>query len=185
MPVQHADDGVLKRMGRKITGEGLYNLIRDLRNCVPNIALRTTILTGFPGETEKAFEHLCEFIREVKFERLGVFGYSRELGTPAARMRNQIDPEEIQFRRDVLMRIQQEIHKEKQESLIGKVIPVMVDEIRSDGLYIGRSIWDAPDVDTIAAFTASEKLTSGQVVHMLVRETDDYDIKGTRYESAQ
>jgi ribosomal protein S12 methylthiotransferase len=178
MPIQHANDGVLKRMGRKSTQAELRRVIQELRAAVPGIAIRTTVMTGFPGETEEAFDDLCRFMREIKFDRLGAFGYSREEGTPAARMRGQIKPDEIQARRDTLMRIQQEIHREKQRSLIGETIPVMADEINEDGLCTGRGPGDAPDVDTVVTFTGTGDIKCGQVVPVLITGYDDYDLTG-------
>jgi ribosomal protein S12 methylthiotransferase len=179
MPIQHAHDGVLKRMGRKSTQSELRDLIKGLRAALPDIAIRTTILTGFPGETDEAFEDLCRFIQEIQFDRLGVFGYSREDGTPAARMKNQIKPEEIQARRDKLMRLQREIHQEKQRLTIGKTIPVMVDGVTADGKHTGRSPWDAPDVDTAVTFNGTGEIDCGQLVHLLITGANEYDLTGT------
>jgi ribosomal protein S12 methylthiotransferase len=176
MPVQHAADPILKRMGRKITQEKLYALIRDLRRQVPGIALRTTLLTGFPGETQADFDALCQFVQTVRFERLGVFGYSRERGTPAARMRHQINEDEIQARRDTLMRLQQQIHKEKQAALVGTAMDIMIDHIDENGVCIGRSQHDAPEVDTVATLKADRKPQPGQILPVVVTATDEYDL---------
>jgi ribosomal protein S12 methylthiotransferase len=178
MPVQHSQNDVLKRMGRKSTRAGLIRLIKEIRAAVPGIAIRTTILTGFPGETEEAFNELCEFLKEIKFERLGVFGYSPEDGTPAARMKELIKPDEIQARRDKLMRLQQEIHIVKQKNLIGEMIDVMTDTVNEDGSYTGRSPWDAPEVDCVVTFTAMAGIVPGQLVRVLVTQADEYDLCG-------
>jgi ribosomal protein S12 methylthiotransferase len=180
MPIQHINDDVLKRMGRRIKKAEIIKLIQILRETVPGIALRTTIMTGFPGETEAAFDELCVFLREVGFERLGVFGYSREEGTPAARMKNQVKPDEIAARRDKLMLIQQEIHTKKQQALTGQVLDVMADRANPGGTFVGRTTSDAPDVD--GEVTVSGTAAAGTLTRVLITGADEYDLQGKLYE---
>jgi ribosomal protein S12 methylthiotransferase len=161
MPVQHSNEAVLKRMGRKGTAEGLRALIAEWRERVPGIILRTTLMTGFPGETEEEFGHLVRFAEEMRFDRLGVFAYSREDGTTAAGMKPQINSGVKKARRDRLMKLQREIHREKQAALVGQVLTVMVDAVtEEDGAYRyeGRSYRDAPETDTAVLFSAGKVL---------------------------
>jgi len=184
MPIQHSQDQILKRMGRKSTTADLRNLIEALRTKIPDIAIRTTLIVGFPGENTRAFEELYHFVNIIKFDRLGVFPYSREEGTPAADMPRQVGEEKKLERRDKIMKLQQKIHFEKQVEYIGKILPVMVDFQNENGDYIGRTQWDAFEVDTIVAFDSTEKLVQGNIYPVKILGTDQYDLRG-QHESTQ
>jgi ribosomal protein S12 methylthiotransferase len=181
IPVQHSHDAVLKRMGRKSNAQGLRGVIGELRNKIPGISLRTTLIVGFPGETEEEFEHLRAFVQETQFERLGVFEYSREEDTPAAKMKYRVKVGVKRERRDALMRLQQEIHREKQRALTGQDLRVMVDEAEGgDGVFLcrGRSYRDAYETDAIVSFTAKGLLSPGDVANVRITGYDDYDLSG-------
>ncbi len=179
MPIQHISDSVLKAMNRHGGSEVIKDAIARLRKACPEIVLRTTVLLGFPGESEKDFEELCEFIKETKFDRLGAFPYSAEEGTPAAEMENQIDEQVKQDRYDLVMRIQGEISAEKNESMLGKTLDVvcegydMVSEI-----YYGRSALDAPDIDGKIYFSAERAVEEGEFVKVKIGNVLDYDLLG-------
>jgi len=178
MPIQHSETEVLRRMGRPGTREGLLQLIRDLREKIPGIALRTTLMVGFPGETVEDFRGIYEFTKEARFDRLGVFPYSREEGTPAAILPRQVKDEVKHTRRDRLMRLQQKIHKQKQQAKIGQTIDVIIDEIQETGIYIGRTQHDAYEVDAVVRFTASAPLSTGDIVQVAITSADEYDLQG-------
>lgn len=183
MPIQHSEDSVIERMGRAGSRKGLLKIISDLRTAMPDIAIRTTLITGFPGESSRDFDNMCKFIAEVKFDRLGVFPYSREDGTPAATMPSQVRESTKQTRLDRLMQLQQNIHFEKQEKFVGQTFPVMVDS-QENGIYTGRTQRDAHDVDTIVTFTSKQQLTQGQIYPVKILESDLYDLRG-RHEPTQ
>ena len=165
MPIQHASDNVLKRMGRRTNQKELKDIISKLRNEIPDIALRTTLITGFPGETEDDFEELMDFVDEMEFDRLGVFTYSKEEDTPAATMDNQIDEAVKESRRDEVMQLQQEISCDKSAQMVGKCIDVMIEGyIPEDDTYVGRSYKDAPNVDGYVFVNADRQLMSGTIV---------------------
>ncbi|MBQ7295697.1 MAG: 30S ribosomal protein S12 methylthiotransferase RimO [Clostridia bacterium] len=165
IPLQHCDGSVLGRMNRKGDRESLTALICKLRERIPGIIIRTTFIVGFPGETEKSFESLCEFADEMKFDRYGCFAYSAEEDTPAALMENQID-EDIKAERAGIMNSQQQrIFEDKLEALLGKELTVIVDGFdEEEMLYFGRSYMDAPDIDTVVIISSEEELTAGQFV---------------------
>ncbi len=179
MPIQHASDGVLKRMGRSGTKAGLVDVIARLRKRIPGITLRTTLMVGFPGETEAEFNELADFVREARFDRLGVFAYSREDGTPAAKMKRQVKQAEAAARRDKLMRLQQEIHREKQQAYVGQTVTVMVDSV-NEGSATGRTARDAIEADAVVAFSLKPDapVTSGELVSVRVTAADEYDLQG-------
>lgn len=183
MPVQHASDRILAAMNRRTRLDELRRIIFRIREMIPDIALRTTLITGFPGETEEDFETLFRFIEEARFDRLGVFPYSREEGTPAARMKGQI-PEKLKLRRrDILMRRQQEIAFAKAESRIGRQLSVMTEGYDSSkGMFFGRSYMDAPDIDCLVYFDSGHgsSLLSGDFVTVIVTGADGYDLVGRR-----
>jgi ribosomal protein S12 methylthiotransferase len=169
-------------MGRKSTSDGLREIIYTLRSKIPGIILRTTLMTGFPGETEEEFEHLYNFAREMRFDRLGVFAYSREDGTPSAKMKPQIKQSVKNKRRDLLMIQQQEIHKEKQKSLAGKILQVMCDSVTvEEGVYRceGRTFRDAPETDTVVEFSSDAAVIPGDIVNVEITGYDEYDLVGT------
>ncbi len=180
MPIQHASDAVLKRMGRRTTKSELADKISRLRREIPDIALRTTLITGFPGETEEDFEELAAFVDEMEFDRLGVFTYSREEGTPAAGMPDQVAEEVSIRRRDELMQLQQEISMDRAESRIGQILSCMVEgRLEDDGVYVARSYMDAPEVDGLVFIDTDAELMSGDIVKVLVDGATEYDLTGT------
>ena len=187
LPIQHASDDILKRMGRRTNREDLENIIGKLRREIPDIALRTTLITGFPGETDTQHEELMDFVENMRFDRLGVFTYSPEEGTAAAAMAGQIDEDVKQQRKDELMALQQEIAFELSEAMVGKKLWVLVEgKLPEDGIYIGRTYRDAPDVDGYIFISAQEELLSGDLVEVLVTASNEYDLIGeVIYESAQ
>lgn len=179
IPIQHASDGVLRRMGRRTNRKELTAMIAMLRREIPDIVLRTTLITGFPGETEKDFQDLRSFVEEMQFDRLGVFPYSQEEGTPAAEMPEQISEEEKERRRDEIMELQQQIVFEKSESQLDKVFSVMVEgRLPEEDVYIARSYMDAPDVDGYVFFHSDWNLMSGDFVDIRITETNGYDLIG-------
>ena len=178
LPIQHSETEVLRRMGRPGTREGLLDLIGELRDKIPGIALRTTLMVGFPGETVEDFRGLYNFVKEARFDRLGVFPYSREEGTPAAILPRQVKDEVKHTRRDRLMRLQHKIHKGKQQAKIGQTIDVMVDEAQENGIYVGRTQSDAYEVDAVVQFTAPDPLRAGEIVPVTITHAHEYDLQG-------
>ncbi|MBE6678583.1 MAG: 30S ribosomal protein S12 methylthiotransferase RimO [Ruminococcaceae bacterium] len=179
LPLQHISDPVLKRMNRRDNEESIRAMIKKLRDRVPGITIRTTFITGFPGETEEDFEKLKSFIKEIRFERLGVFEYSREENTPAYDLPDQI-PEKLKRRRyDILMKEQRRIHKELNELAIGKTLEVLCEGYdRAAEIYYGRPQSDAPDIDGKIYFSAPRRLKDGEMVEVEVTEVIDYDLCG-------
>lgn len=179
IPIQHASDGVLKRMNRRTNRAELTERIEMLRREIPDIALRTSLISGFPGETEEDHEELMEFIDEMEFTRLGVFTYSPEEGTKAAEMEEQI-PEEIkEERRNELMELQQEISSDLSRSRIGKVVTVMIEgKIADENAYVGRTYMDAPNVDGYIFVNTDEVLMSGDFCRVKVTGALEYDLIG-------
>ena len=179
IPIQHGADTILKKMGRRTDRAQLTRMVGKLRTEIPDIALRTTLITGFPGETEEDFEEMKEFVRQMRFERLGVFTYSQEEDTPAAEMEDQI-PEEIkEERRDIIMAMQQEIAFENNESRIGEEMDVMIEGyLPDDDIYVGRSYMDAPDVDGLVFLSTSWHLETGDYVRARIVQAQGYDLIG-------
>ena len=180
MPIQHSEDSVIQRMGRAGSRAKLVKIISDLRTAMPDIAIRTTLITGFPGETAEDFKNMYSFVQEVKFDRLGVFPYSREDGTPAATMPKQVRQDVKESRLNRLMALQQEIHFKKQEDMVGRTVAVMVDSQEGD-MYTGRTQWDAHDVDATVTFTskkAATPLPAGVVYSVTISASNLYDLKG-------
>lgn len=179
IPIQHSVDRVLKRMNRKSTHGEITALVGKLRERVPGIILRTTLIAGFPGETEEEFEELCEFVNEMKFDRLGCFAYSAEEGTPAALLPDQIPEEEKQRRADIVMETQMAISDRMNEKRLGETLEVEVEGWdRYAECWYGRSYAEAPDIDGKIFFASERKLSPGEFVKVLVTETMDYDIFG-------
>ena len=179
LPIQHASDRILKRMGRRTTREDLADRIRKLREEIPDICLRTTLISGFPGETEAEYEELMDFVDEMEFERLGVFAYSPEEGTPAADMEDQVPEEVKEARRDGLMELQQEISFEKAEEMVGKELWCMVEgKVADEYAYVARTYKDAPGVDGYLFIQTMEELMSGDFVKVKVTGADEYDLIG-------
>ncbi len=179
MPIQHAADGVLRRMGRRTNQQQLRDIVEKLRNEIPDICLRTTLITGFPGETQEDFEELYRFVNEMEFDRLGIFAYSQEEDTPAAIMDGQIDEEVKCARRDELMELQQAIAFEKAEEKIGTVMTVMVEgRAVEEDVYVARTYMDAPNVDGYLFLRTSASLMSGDFARVLVTDSNEYDLIG-------
>ncbi len=178
IPLQHISDEVLSAMNRRSTTASIKNTLKKLRDAMPDIHIRTTLITGFPGESEEAFEELLDFVEETRFERLGVFAYSREEGTVAGDMENQIDDDVKAERADAIMRRQLDISREINESKTGSTLTVMVDGIDEDGAYIGRTVYDAPEIDNTVIFTAETELLPGDMVKVKITDAFDYDLTG-------
>lgn len=179
MPIQHASDAVLKRMGRRTNNEQLRNMVTTLRKEIPDICLRTTLITGFPGETGTDFTILKEFVKEMRFDRLGVFPYSAEEGTPAAKMKKQVPSFVKNMRRNAIMKIQQQIAFEKAEEMIGKKLEVLIEgKLPEDGVFIGRTYKDAPNVDGMIFVNSDRELVTGDVVTVGITDYHEYDLIG-------
>lgn len=179
MPIQHGNDAVLKRMGRKSNQALIKEKVAALRGAMPDIAIRTTLIVGFPGETEEEFRDLVGFVEELRFDRLGVFSYSQEEGTAAAIMENQIDEDLKEARKETIMDIQKNIAASLCEKEVGKVVQVLVEgKLPEESIYCGRTRRDAPDIDGLVFLTAQEELYSGDFVTARIREAGDYDLMG-------
>lgn len=180
MPIQHASDNILKRMGRRTSKQELTDIVAKLRREIPDIALRTTLITGFPGETDVDHEEVMQFIDECEFDRLGVFTYSREEDTVAAQMPYQIDEEIKEKYRDELMQLQQEISADRSAAMIGRIVRVMIEGfIPEDNTYVGRSYKDAPNVDGLVFVECDRELMSGDFIDVKITGSTEYDLIGT------
>ena len=185
VPIQHASDRILKRMGRRTNQAQLREIIGKLRAAVPDIALRTTMISGFPGETQEDHEEVMRFVDEMEFERLGVFTYSAEEDTPAAAFPDQIPEEVKEERRDEIMELQQEIAFEKSESMVGRVLDVMIEgKVADEAAYVGRTYMDAPNVDGYIFVNSGELFMSGDFVRVKVTGSNDYDLIGEVYDES-
>lgn len=183
IPIQHCSDKILKRMGRRTNKAQIIGLIDKIRREIPNAAIRTSLIAGFPGESESDFEELCDFVREVRFERLGVFAYSREEDTPAYGFDNQIDEDEKERRRDLIMMIQSEIAEEQNAKKINSVVRVLVegkDEIIKS--FYGRTYADSEEIDGKVFFKSDRNPLPGKFVNVKVEQTMEYDLFGTECE---
>ena len=179
IPIQHASDRILKRMARRTNQKQLREMIASLRSQIPDIALRTTLISGFPGETEEDQEEVMRFVDEMEFERLGVFAYSQEEDTPAAEFPDQVPQELKEERRDEIMELQQEISYEKSQSMIGKVLEVMIEgKVADENAYVGRTYMDAPGVDGLIFINTDLDLMSGDFVRAKVTGALEYDLIG-------
>lgn len=178
MPVQHANDAILKLMNRKTSKQQIKENIDRIRKEIPEASIRTSIIVGFPTETQEQFDELCEFVKEVKFDRLGVFAYSREEDTPAAILEGQIDEDIKQERKNRLMEIQQGISYEKNKTFVESTLEVMIDEKVEDGLYEGRSYRDMMEIDGLVFVKTQEDLKKGQFVNVKITEALEYDLTG-------
>ena len=180
MPIQHASDNILKRMGRRTSKQELTDIVAKLRREIPDIALRTTLITGFPGETDVDHEEVMQFIDECEFDRLGVFTYSREEDTVAAQMPDQIDEEIKEKYRDELMQLQQEISADRSAAMIGRIVRDMIEGfIPEDNTYVGRSYKDAPNVDGLVFVECDRELMSGDFIDVKITGSTEYDLIGT------
>ena len=179
MAIQHASDAVLKRMGRRTSKAELIQIVEKLRREIPDIAIRTTLISGFPGETLKDHEELMDFVDAMEFDRLGVFPYSLEEDTPAALLPDQIPQELKEERRDELMSLQQEIVFEKQQGMAGRVLTVLIEgRLVDEDAYVGRTYMDAPDVDGLIFVHTDQELISGDFVRVKVTKALEYDLIG-------
>lgn len=179
LPIQHSEDEILKRMGRRATKKQLISLIRKLREEIPDIVLRTTLITGFPGETKEQHEELLAFVDEMEFERLGVFTYSPEEDTPAADFPGQVPEEEKEERRAQIMELQQEIVFDRAEEMTGKEVLVMIEgKVADENAYVGRTYMDAPGVDGLIFINTDRELMSGDFAEVTVTGAAEYDLIG-------
>lgn len=178
IPIQHSSDKILSSMNRRSTKLSITDTIRKLRSEIPGIHIRTTLITGFPGETPGDFNDLYEFVREMKFERLGVFAYSKEEGTAAAMMKDQVRKQTKNKRRETIMELQRTISLEHNMKQIGKSIEVLVEKQDEDGTYIGRSQYDAPEIDNSVIFSSDILLKPGDFVEVKITDAFDYDLIG-------
>lgn len=179
LPIQHASDAVLKRMGRRTSKAQLVKIIEKLRKEIPDISLRTTLITGFPGETQEQHEELKDFVDEMEFDRLGVFTYSPEEDTPAATMTEQIPEEVKEDRQAELMELQQEIAFDLAEDMVGREVLVMIEgKVADENAYVGRTYKDAPNVDGLIFINTDEELMSGDFARVRVTGALEYDLIG-------
>ncbi len=179
LPIQHANDEILKRMGRRTSRQQLIDIIGKLRREIPDICLRTTLITGFPGETKEQHEELMDFVDEMEFDRLGVFTYSPEEDTPAALMPDQIDEEVKEERQAELMELQQDIAFDNAQDMVGREVLVMVEgKVADENAYVGRTYRDAPNVDGLIFINTDEELLSGDFARVKVTGAVDYDLIG-------
>jgi ribosomal protein S12 methylthiotransferase len=178
MPIQHISNSMLKRMNRKSDEESIQKTIKKIRKEIPNVVLRTTVMVGFPGETEEDFNKLYKFIQEAKFDKLGAFAYSKEEGTPAAMFENQIHPRTKQSRYNKVMELQKEISKENLNKHIGKELEVIIEGKTKNGKqYVGRSYMDVPDIDGVVYVETDKELKNGDFIKCKVTDVTDYDLK--------
>lgn len=179
LPIQHANDTILKRMGRRTSKQELIDIVQKLRKEIPDICLRTTLITGFPGETQEQHEELMEFIDTLEFDRLGAFTYSPEEDTPAATFEDQIDEEVKEDRQADIMELQQEIAFDKAEDMIGREVLVMIEgKVADENAYVGRTYRDAPNVDGLIFINTDVELISGDFAKVKVTGALDYDLIG-------
>ena len=178
MPIQHASNRVLKRMNRRTSKEDIRNKVDMIRSKIPDAVIRTTVIVGFPGETEEDLEELIEFMKEIKFDRLGAFAYSREEDTPADRMDGHIDEEIKEERRERVMMVQQAISEEINQKREDKVFEVLIEEEAEEGVYVGRTQGDAEEIDSVVYVNSDEELEIGSFVNVYITEAMEYDLIG-------
>ena len=178
MPIQHASNRVLKRMNRRTSKEDIRNKVEMIRSKIPDAVIRTTVIVGFPGETEEDLEELIEFMKEIKFDRLGAFAYSREEDTPADRMDGHMDEEIKEERRDRVMMVQQAISEEINQKREDKVFEVLIEEEAEEGVYVGRTQGDAEEIDSVVYVNSEEELEIGSFVNVYITEAMEYDLIG-------
>lgn len=177
VPLQHSDATVLRNMRRVGTGEDYKALIAKMRKEIPDLALRTTLMVGFPGETDEQFENLCAFIKDVKFDRMGCFAFSPEEDTPAYDMDNQLDDDVKNHRQEILMDLQYSISESLNKSRVGKTYKVIVDSVK-DNVCVGRSYMDSPEIDTGITFSSTPDIKIGDFVNVKITDVDGYDLVG-------
>ena len=176
IPVQHVSDKILKRMNRKSSGDTIKSVVHKLRKEIPEVIIRTTVMVGFPGETEEDFKELYDFVKMEKFDKLGAFSYSKEDGTPAARLKEQLHPMTKKSRYNKIMKLQQEVSRIKEEENIGKEIEVFVEGITKDDKYlVGRSYIDVPEIDGLSYIKSSDKKLIGKYVKCKIVDVNEYD----------
>ena len=179
IPIQHASNRVLKRMGRRTDRAGLESMVKKLREAIPDICLRTTLITGFPGESGEDFEELLDFVEKMRFDRLGVFPYSQEEDTPAAEREGQIEESLKEARRDEVMALQQKIAFDKAADMVGRRLTVMVEgKIADEDVYVTRTYKDAPEVDGYLFLHTERELMTGDFVDVVVTGSNEYDLTG-------
>ncbi|MBQ3408039.1 MAG: 30S ribosomal protein S12 methylthiotransferase RimO [Clostridia bacterium] len=177
IPIQHISNKVLKRMNRKSDGQSIRKTIAKIREEIPNVIIRTTIMVGFPGESKEDFDELYEFIKEAKFDRLGAFSYSKEEGTPAAKIKEQVHPMTKKSRYNKIMKLQAEISEEIEKQYIGKELEVILEERSFDGkYYVARSYMDVPDIDGVIYVKCDEENLEGEFIKVKITESRDYDL---------
>ena len=185
IPLQHISDNVLKRMNRRTNKEDIINLIRSLREEIEGMVIRTTFIVGFPGETEKDFEELLDFVNFAKLDRVGVFTYSKEEGTPAANLKGQISEEVKEERFERIMMEQMDISEELLNEKVGKVLEILIEEKVDDHTYIGRSEYDAPEIDTEVIITSDKNLEIGSFVDVYIEDSQEYELLGVYNEHSK
>ncbi|QXM06089.1 30S ribosomal protein S12 methylthiotransferase RimO [Crassaminicella indica] len=187
VPIQHCNNEILKRMNRKTSKEHILHVMNKLRHKMPDIHIRTSLIVGFPGETKEQFEELKTFVKDVKFDRLGVFTYSQEEDTPAAKLKDQISEEIKEQRRASIMAIQKEISLQKNMEKIGNIYDILIEEkIDEEDVYVGRTMYDAPEVDGIVYVNSTKPLSIGDLVKVKITDTLEYDLLGEiLYESCE
>lgn len=179
IPIQHISNTVLKRMNRKSDSKSIREVIRKIRTAIPGVVIRTTLIVGFPGETEENYNELYEFVKEAKFDKLGAFMYSKEDGTPAARLKDQIHHMTKKRRYNKIMNLQKEISNDVQKNHIGKIYKVIIDSKSFDGkYYIGRTYMDVPDIDGVVYIKNSSKCNVGDFIDTKIIDTNEYDLIG-------
>ena len=181
MPIQHCNKTILKRMNRHGDRETLTALIKKIREKIPNVTLRTTLITGFPGETKEQFEELCEFVKEIRFERLGCFAYSPEEGTPAEKFEDQVPLKDRERRAEIIMEEQMIISDSLNEAALDSEVEVVCEGFdRYAECYYGRSQADAPEIDGKIFFLSEDKVRVGEYVKVKIDDTMDYDLIGSK-----
>lgn len=185
IPLQHISDNVLKRMNRRTNKEDIINLIRSLREEIEGMVIRTTFIVGFPGETEEDFEELLDFVNFAKLDRVGVFTYSKEEGTPAANLEGQISQEVKEERFERIMMEQMDISEELLNEKVGKVLEILIEEKVDDHTYIGRSEYDAPEIDTEVIITSDKNLEIGSFVDVYIEDSQEYELLGVYNEHSK
>lgn len=178
IPLQHINDGVLKLMNRKTNRDQISNIINSLRREIPEIIIRTTFIVGFPGETDDSFNELCNFIQDMKFDKLGVFAYSREEGTSAYDLANQVDEETKENRKNILMQLQQEISENKLETKVNNTYETLIEEKIDDNTYIGRTYMDNKEIDGVVYITSDNSLTLNEFYNIRITDSLEYDLIG-------
>ncbi len=183
IPIQHCNDDVLKRMNRTTSKEQIVSVVSKLRDQVPGIAIRTTLIAGFPGETEEQFNELAQFVENMNFDRLGAFAYSQEEDTAAAKFEDQLDEEVKLERQNKIMAIQMGVSERITASRLGTIMDVLIEEpVEGENVYVGRTSFDSPEVDGVAYVHASKELELGTIVKCKITDTMEYDLIGDYYE---